>query len=156
MSIYSLLMSNCAKNMKQYWQAICKPRIVFGLWFILLLCRFLCENKKEICVSPGERLPPLASCALFGLLQSVIKLTKSQKCKILTCKMRREATHLQNDQLKKILSGDCDNKVDQKRLKQLDLSRNRASLVFFHYDNCFTRMGGIIHSIPLKKWFCSW
>ena len=45
--------------------------------------------------------------------------------------MRREATHLQNDQLKKILSGDCDNKVDQKRLKQLDLSRNRASLVFF-------------------------
>ena len=45
--------------------------------------------------------------------------------------MRREATHLQNDQLKKILIGDCDNKVDQKRLKQLDLSRNRASLVFF-------------------------
>ena len=45
--------------------------------------------------------------------------------------MRREATHLQNDQIKKILSGDCDNKVDQKRLKQLDMSRNRASLVFF-------------------------
>ena len=155
MSIYSLLMSNCAKNMKQYWQAICKPRIVFGLWFILLLCRFLCENKKEICVSPGERLPPLAGRALFGLLQSVIKLTKILEMQN-THKMRREATHLQNDQLKKILSGDCDNKVDQKRLKQLDMSRNRASLVFFHYDNCFTRMGGIIHSIPLKKWFCSW
>ena len=45
--------------------------------------------------------------------------------------MRREATHLQNDQLKKILIRDCDNKVDQKRLKHLDLSRNRASLVFF-------------------------
>merc|ERR1712107_848988 len=65
-----------------------------------------------------------------------------------------EATHLQNDQLKKILSGDCDNKVDQKRLKQLDLSRNRAAVVtpglwlplFGQLESLKLRNTGLSHS----------